>query len=70
MTPLSVPLQAALVGEQEMTQALMGEWAQKRPEEYRRHKIESIRRAVSGLAESQIAAILSTDKPLCYAKRS
>ena len=67
---LSEPLVAALVGKQEMTQALMSEWQTKRPQDYREHKIAAIKRALADIGNPGKAAILRTDKLLCYAKYS
>lgn len=55
---LSKALKAALVGECEMTQALMSEWHGKRPAEYLAHKRSAIRAALNDVAPPSKAAIL------------
>ena len=55
---LSTSLQAALVGECEMTQVLMAEWHHKRPAEYLAHKRRSIRAAMHNIGNSAETAIL------------
>ena len=53
-----MPLQQALVGELEMTQALMAEWHKKRPADYLAHKRRSIHAAVHNIGKTQKSPIL------------
>ena len=54
---LSMGLQMALDGQAEMTPQLMGEWQQRRPEQYRAHKEAAIARAIAELNDRTQAAI-------------
>ena len=56
MSPLSMALAAALVGDGEMTPELMGEWQAKRPDEYRVHKLRAIRAALSWMQSDEVGS--------------